>query len=33
LAEKEYEIATNARKMRSNDKELTIIVNRLTRRN
>lgn len=32
LAEKEYEIATNARKMRSNDKELTIIVNRLTRR-
>ena len=33
LAEKEYEIATNARKMRSNDKELTIIVNRLPRRN
>lgn len=33
LAEKEYEIATNARKMRSDDKELTIIVNRLTRRN
>lgn len=32
LAEKEYEIATNARKMRSDDKELTIIVNRLTRR-
>lgn len=32
LAEKEYEIATNARKMRSEDKELTIIVNRLTRR-
>jgi len=32
LAEKEYEIATNARKMRSEDKDLTIIVNRLTRR-
>ncbi|MCX5874855.1 MAG: methyltransferase [Deltaproteobacteria bacterium] len=32
LAEKEYEIATNARKMRSDDKDLTIIVNRLTRR-
>ncbi len=32
LAEKEYEIATNARTMRSEDKELTIIVNRLTRR-
>ena len=32
LAEKEYEIATNARKMRSDDKELTVIVNRLTRR-
>lgn len=32
LAEKEYEIATNARTMRSDDKELTIIVNRLTRR-
>ena len=33
LAEKEYEIATNARTMRSSGKELTIIVNRLTRRN
>jgi len=32
LAEKEYEIATSARKMRSDDKDLTIIVNRLTRR-
>ena len=32
LAEKEYEIATNARKMHSDDKDLTIIVNRLTRR-
>ncbi|MGV1100171.1 class I SAM-dependent methyltransferase [Thiovibrio sp. JS02] len=32
LAEKEYEIAVSARKMRSDDKELTIIVNRLTRR-
>jgi len=33
LAEKEYEIAASARKMRSENKELTIIVNRLTRRN
>jgi predicted nicotinamide N-methyase len=32
LAEKEYEIATSARKMRNEDQELTIIVNRLTRR-
>jgi predicted nicotinamide N-methyase len=32
LAEKEYEIAVSARKMRSEDKKLTIIVNRLTRR-
>lgn len=32
LAEKEYEISVSARKIRSQDKELTIIVNRLTRR-
>ncbi len=32
LAEKEYEIAVSTRKMRADDKELTIIVNRLTRR-
>lgn len=32
LAEKEYEVAVSTRKMRTDDKELTIIVNRLTRR-
>lgn len=32
LAEKEYDVAVSTRKMRSNNKELTIIVNRLTRR-
>lgn len=32
LAEKEYEIAVSTRTMRAADKELTIIVNRLTRR-
>jgi len=32
LAEKEYEIAVSARKMRSGDKERTIIINRLSRR-
>ena len=32
LAEKEYEIAVSSRKMRSQGKELTIIVNRLTKR-
>jgi cyclopropane fatty-acyl-phospholipid synthase-like methyltransferase len=31
-AEKEYEIGVSARKMRSEDKELTILVNRLRRR-
>jgi len=31
-AEKEYDIAVSTRKMRSDDKELTVIVNRLTRR-
>lgn len=33
LAEQEYNISTIVRKMRSKDKELTIIVNRLTSRN
>ena len=32
LAEKEYEIAVSARKMRSEDKELTILINRLRKR-
>jgi len=32
LAEKEYEIAVRTRKMRSEGKEITIIINRLTRR-
>lgn len=32
LAEKEYEIAVSSRKMQTDGKELTIIVNRLTRR-